>query len=88
MRMRFIFQGRVQGVGFRATARHIAAGFAITGWVRNDPGGTVTLEAQGEPDEVERFLAELRRVMGRNISSEQSTPTLAAEGEQGFDIRR
>ena len=31
-RQRVIFQGRVQGVGFRARTRLIAAGFEVTGW--------------------------------------------------------
>src|SRR5262245_4151279 len=35
------FHGRVQGVGFRVTARAIADEFAVSGWVRNEPDGTV-----------------------------------------------
>ncbi len=33
------YSGRVQGVGFRATARHIACGYEVTGMVRNLPDG-------------------------------------------------
>ena len=32
-----IFRGRVQGVGFRYTARRIAARYDVTGFVRNLP---------------------------------------------------
>ena len=31
------YEGRVQGVGFRYSVRHIATGFDVTGWVRNVP---------------------------------------------------
>ena len=53
---RVIFSGMVQGVGFRYTARRIAQGYAVAGYVRNLPDGTVELVAEGEPGEVERFL--------------------------------
>jgi acylphosphatase len=53
---RVTYSGTVQGVGFRYTARQIARGYAVAGYVRNLPDGTVELVAEGEPGEVERFL--------------------------------
>ncbi len=53
---RVIYEGRVQGVGFRFTVREIATGFDICGSVRNLPDGSVELQAMGEPDEVDAFL--------------------------------
>jgi acylphosphatase len=50
------YSGRVQGVGFRYTAQHIAAGFEVTGYVRNLPNGSVELVAQGRAEQVESFL--------------------------------
>ena len=41
------YSGRVHGVGFRATVRHIACGFDVTGSVRNLPDGRVELVAEG-----------------------------------------
>ena len=52
-----IYTGRVQGVGFRATAAHLARRFAVTGTVRNLSDGRVELVAEGEPAEVDRLLA-------------------------------
>ncbi|MBL8829940.1 MAG: acylphosphatase, partial [Planctomycetaceae bacterium] len=47
IRRRVLFHGRVQGVGFRVTTRSIAQRFAVTGWVRNLPDGSVELLAEG-----------------------------------------
>jgi acylphosphatase len=82
------FEGRVQGVGFRATARSIAARHHVTGWVRNEPDGSVQLEAQGRSSVVEGFLSDLRTHVGQFIRSTQSCPIPILEGETGFDIRR
>ena len=45
LRMRFV--GQVQGVGFRWTARMVANELGLTGWVRNEPDGSVSMELQG-----------------------------------------
>ncbi len=47
MRLRVLFAGRVQGVGFRATTCELARGYQLTGCVRNLADGRVELEAQG-----------------------------------------
>jgi acylphosphatase len=88
MRVRVQFTGRVQGVGFRATARHIASSHAISGFVRNDHDGGVTLEAQGEPHAVNAYLAELRATMARFIQTETSASLADIERESGFVITR
>ena len=55
-RIRVCYRGQVQGVGFRATCRSLAMGYPVTGFVRNEPDGSVLLEVQGTASEVERFL--------------------------------
>ena len=40
--------GKVQGVWFRDSTRQEAVKLKVTGWVKNIPGGTVYLEAEGE----------------------------------------
>ena len=46
--------GWVQGVGFRYRARHAASAVGATGWVRNDVGGTVSMEIQGTQAQIDR----------------------------------
>ena len=55
-----IFVGRVQGVGFRFTARSIANRHNLTGMVRNVPDGTVEMLAQGHPDDVSDCIEDIK----------------------------
>ena len=59
-RFRAIVGGRVQGVGFRASAAHEGRQLGVLGWVRNRPDGTVEADAQGDAPVLERFLVYLR----------------------------
>lgn len=56
---RVIYEGRVQGVGFRYTCKDIARGYDVIGSVRNLADGTVELIASGEAEEVDDFLREI-----------------------------
>ncbi len=64
--------GRVQGVGFRYSARQVAREIGVKGFVRNQPDGSVYIEAEGEPDQVERFLAWCREGPSRAVISHVS----------------
>lgn len=81
------FTGRVQGVGFRATARAIAARHAVTGWVRNEPEGSVLMQIQGAPAEIDRTLDELNRAMHRNIDKAETIERPIINGEHTFEIQ-
>ena len=54
-------RGRVQGVGFRYFVLRQARQFAVTGFVRNEPDGSVAVEAQGGAEDVRAFCDALRR---------------------------
>jgi acylphosphatase len=54
------YEGRVQGVGFRATVLGLARGFDVIGSVRNLLDGRVELIAQGDSKEMEEFLSAIR----------------------------
>lgn len=55
-----IFAGRVQGVGFRFTAHHIANRHQLTGFVRNLPDGTVEMTAQGAADDIDGCVEDIK----------------------------
>ncbi|MFW9894079.1 MAG: acylphosphatase [Candidatus Thorarchaeota archaeon] len=55
-----IFVGRVQGVGFRFTAYHIANRHKLTGFVRNCIDGTVEMLAQGPDTNIDNCIREIK----------------------------
>jgi len=81
------YSGRVQGVGFRYTVRWLAGRFAVTGFVRNLSDGRVHLVAEGEVDEVGRFLEAVRREIGQYVRDTQEKSSPATGKFKTFDIR-
>ena len=61
IRRHFQFYGIVQGVGFRYTAAMTAESLNMTGWVRNEYDGSVTMELQGTQVEIDEVLKSLNR---------------------------
>ena len=55
------FSGRVQGVGFRFTARQIADRYELTGFVRNTSDGRVEMLLQGTAEDIENCIDDLQR---------------------------
>lgn len=60
-RLHATIHGRVQGVGFRAFVESNGINLGLTGWVRNRWNGSVEVVAEGERQNLEKFLAILRR---------------------------
>ncbi len=82
------YSGRVQGVGFRATAADIARGRDVSGWVKNLPDGRVSLFAEGSQPAVEEFLRVIRQHWGGHVHAE-SVDWQAATGRfSSFDVVR
>jgi acylphosphatase len=84
---RVIFDGDVQGVGFRYTACRLAEGYDVSGYVRNLSDGRVECLVEGATDEIDRFLAELSQRMAHYVrrTTQQSAP--ATGGYQSFTVR-
>jgi acylphosphatase len=85
--VRVIYRGRVQGVMFRKTTEGIAQGFAVGGYVRNRPDGSVELVAQGESDEVGRFLHRVGVEFALNIDDIERTDLGSDETWADFRVR-
>jgi acylphosphatase len=58
-RLHVLFDGHVQGVGFRFSVEHFARAHKVSGFVRNCVDGKVELVAEGEKSELEDFLREI-----------------------------
>ena len=81
------YTGRVQGVGFRYSIKRVAAGFEITGTIRNLPDGRVELTAEGRRDELEAFCAAIRdEGLAGFIVDEQLQWVSAQNKFRGVDI--
>jgi len=88
-RMRVLFSGKVQGVGFRYTTRTVASGFEVTGTVRNLPDGKVELVAEGDRQELEEFRGAVRDAgLAHFIKNEEVSWSDATNEFRGFEIVR
>ena len=89
MRKRFRIGGRVQGIGFRFYTRHMAGVYGVSGWVRNLADGGVEAEAQGTPEQLSRFEAELRSgPSGAQVADFTATEISDQDGSLNrFEIR-
>ncbi len=85
---RVIYEGRVQGVGFRYTTKDLARGYDVLGTVRNLPDGTVELIVAGEGEEVGEFLRDLREdsVVAHHIKGVMENEIAPLPDLKGFSI--
>jgi acylphosphatase len=81
------YEGKVQGVGFRAAILSLAKGYDVTGWVRNLPDGRVGMLACGDAGEVDDFLTGIREShLAGHIEREELLPGTPEVGIKGFRI--
>jgi acylphosphatase len=87
---RIVFEGRVQGVGFRYTVKDLARGFDVRGWVKNLPDGSVELHVMGEADELADFLREIieESPMAAHINNHRIETIPPIQNCTGFSIER
>lgn len=86
VRKRIVFHGRVQGVGFRYTAKYMARSLGLTGWVKNEWDGTVKMEVQGREALINKLLVGLNH--GQFIQIEwMDAEEIPTEIESSFSVR-
>lgn len=87
--VRVEIRGRVQGVGFRWSARSKALDLGLAGWVRNTDSGTVEARFIGKERAVDQMLDWCRQgppaasVTGLDVADDEPADCEAS----GFDIR-
>lgn len=82
------YTGRVQGVGFRYTARSVAQQFDVAGFVRNLEDGRVQIVVEGSVGEIDGFLKRLADEMGRYIRRVDVSTSEASGEFEGFEVER
>jgi acylphosphatase len=88
-RLHIFYSGRVQGVGFRYAVRSLAAGFEVTGIVRNLPDGRVELVAEGQRTELEAFRNAIQDSELSHFIKQEEANWFPAKNEfRGFEIVR
>ena len=84
IRKHLVFSGSVQGVGFRWRSKRAAEAVGATGWVRNDWGGTVTMELQGTEKQIDAVLAAIERGSYIRVEGLDAKRIPVETGERGF----
>ena len=56
IRARVVFEGRVQGVFFRANTQECARSLGLVGWVRNTKDGRVEALFEGDEEDVRKAI--------------------------------
>ena len=86
VRSRVIIRGHVQGVYFRAECGSEAARLGVSGWVGNQPDGSVHAEFEGPAADVDAMIAWCHTGPSRaRVTNVEVTP-LEPTGEAGFAV--
>ena len=84
VRKHIIFYGSVQGVGFRWRARNAAEHFSCTGWAKNEWDGSVSMEIQGEEENIDRVILAIEKGTFVRIDNMEVKVLPVVERENGF----
>ena len=87
VRKHIVFYGRVQGVGFRYITSSIASKYHVTGWVRNEWDGTVTMEVQGRETLINKLLVGLNNDRFISIDWIDSEEIPLRQDEKKFSVK-
>ncbi|MEN3041319.1 MAG: acylphosphatase [Bacteroidia bacterium] len=88
VRWRIRVYGKVQGVFFRKYAWLTAHSLGLTGFVKNEPDGSVLAEVEGAPEQVEKFVQWAHRGSpAAQVTRVEVEQGLTPQGEQRFEIR-
>jgi acylphosphatase len=80
--------GKVQGVFYRAAAKEMADRLGLTGIVRNEPDGSVYMEAEGTEEKIKAFSSWCKKGPPRSSVENFSSEVGPTQGYVGFRIVR
>ncbi len=87
-RFEAVVRGQVQGVGFRYFVLRRAKRLGLSGWVANEPDGTLRCAAEGAVPALEELLEALRHgPPGARVDDVAVTPTAVTGQPDGFSLR-
>jgi len=78
--------GRVQGVFFRVSTQNKALALGIAGTVRNEPDGSVFIEAEGKGADLDRFVEWCRQGPPHAVVKRLDVTEAEPRGHAGFTI--
>ena len=84
VRKHIIFYGSVQGVGFRWRARNADEHFSCTGWAKNEWDGSVSMEIQGEEENIDKVIMAIEKGTFVRIDNMAVKTLPVVEREYGF----
>jgi len=80
-------RGRVQGVFFRDSARQEAERLGLVGFARNEPDGTVYIEAGGNEAALDEFVAWCHEGSAHSKVEGVHISEISPVGDKDFNIR-
>jgi acylphosphatase len=78
----------VQGVGFRLAAAELARSLGLTGFICNEPDGSVLVEAEGSDAALAEFLRWSRRGPKGADVRQVIEDEMPVQGDRSFEITR
>ena len=82
-----VVRGLVQGVFFRDSTRRLALDAGVTGWVGNEPDGSVRAVLEGPPARVEELLAWMREGPRDAVVEDVQVTEIGVTGRSRFEVR-
>lgn len=85
--VRFLIEGRVQGVGYRAWTCQLALRLGVAGYAQNLPDGRVTVLAEGTPEAIAELSSGLQfGPKGARVDKVTNLGYVLHTNYRGFDI--
>ena len=86
IRRRVVVHGRVQGVYFRSECAAEARAHGVSGWVSNQPDGSVYAEFEGTSDAVDAMIGWCYTGSPRSSVARVEVTPLDPTGKTGFSV--